>query len=114
MTKDSVVVGALFVSDRMQYVREVIVIEDELVHYQVYELTDGSPADQFRACSRNQMLKWSDRLATPAEAARMQLRKKHPNELAREELVKGLALLTASDAELENELARRRNKRQDS
>ena len=105
MKAKDVHLGSMYVSDRMSYVRHVIrVTKDDPVHYREYELEDGSPTGHQWACSRQQMVKWADRLPTQEEVERLQIGVVTQSEMADEELLRSKLLALYGDREIENEL----------
>jgi hypothetical protein len=100
--------GGFYVSTTGWLVREIIDELGEDVCWRDYALSDGKPmATGAHLCSRRALARWAGRMATPEEAARMQVGRALAAEMARNAARIQAALGAASDAQILEEVHRR-------
>jgi hypothetical protein len=110
MSIDRVTIGSFWVNEDKRLVREITSETwDGNVHWRSYSLEDGRPTGDRLMCSKDHILRWSDREATADESAWMQQRSGAALEDAREKRLIEMALANASDEQLLAEIRRRGN-----
>ena len=108
LSTDRVTVGSFWVNEEKGLVREITAPNwDGNVHWRSYWLADGRPTGDRLICSIDHILRWSDREAKAEEAARMQRQSGQALEVARENRLIEIALSSASDDQLLDEIRRR-------
>jgi len=108
MTIDRVRIGSFWVNEDKGLVREITSEAwDGNVHWCSYWLDDGRPTGDRLMCSKDHILRWSDREATAEESARVQQRAREALEDTRDNRLIDIALSNASDEQLLAEIRRR-------
>jgi hypothetical protein len=105
---DRVRIGSFWVNEKKSLVREITGQSwDGNVHWRSYWLDDGRPTGDSLMCSVSHLLHWSAREATAEEAARMQRQRGLALAEVQENRLIDIALSSASDEQLLDEVRRR-------